>query len=581
MNNLAEILAEHELPGHFIQAIVRRAETYPSIRLDTILSDFPTLLPSDIANILSKYTKLPLLPWEDIDVAKIPITDDKLMPKSALAVPIRIEERQVVIAVGHPKSQETKDLSNKIYMAFQKETKLMLADRITRQKVFQIFQQDEGVLDLLRKNIAAAEEKVHEKGQEDINKFLTKIISEILHAAATLGASDIQFLATETFGQIFMKIQGTGHIAAEMRRNTYDRIMRVFVDEIGVPAETIKKKSVEAAITKFDGVDPEIFQLYNFRVQVTIPEPTQSEYTVATVRLLARSINIISFKDAGFNSQEIHAIKNAVDSVAGLILLVGPVNCGKSTTLYTMMIGIDAVRRLVKTIENPIEFRASMWEQNSLGGSDTLEEELSSYRDQIKGMVRKSPDCLLAGEIRTIEEAKQILGLAYASTLCFSSLHAENIAGALGRLKFWGIPNIDLVAVLRLIIAQRLIRKLCEHCKINEARPHNQAQFDLFAKNAGITEKPLIHAAKYGGCEKCQFTGFSGRLLIAEMLSSTSPGFKKTLHKAGAFEIEEMLMKDQSSLWHSGMRYVLSGKTSVGEVVRNVGRVPIETKEKA
>lgn len=580
MSNLIEILAKHKLPGHFIQAIVRRVKNYPQTRLDIILSDFPTLLPGDIAMILSEHTNLPLLKWEDIDVAKIPITNEKLMPKSALAVPISVDEDQIVITVGHPKSKETKDLSAKIYAEFKKETIINISDRITRQKVFQIFQHDVGVFDALRKNIITAEEKVHQKGQEDINQFLTQIISEILHAAATLGASDIQFLATATFGQVFMKIQGTGHIAAEMRRNTYDRIMRVFMDEISVPAETIKKKSVEAAITKFEGVDPEIFQLYNFRVQVTMPEPSEFEYTVATVRLLARSINIVSFQDAGFNDQEIRSIKNAVDSVAGLILLVGPVNCGKSTTLYTMMVGIDAVRRLVKTIENPIEFRAAMWEQNALGSTDTLEEELSAYRDQIKAMVRKSPDCLLAGEIRTVEEAKQILGLAYASTLCFSSMHSENIAGALGRLRFWGIPNIDLAAVLRLIIAQRLIRQLCEHCKIKESRPQNQAQFDFFAQDTKVEKKPKIYAAKYGGCEKCQYTGFSGRLLIAEMLSSTNPGFKQTVHKGGSLAIDEMLRKDQSSLWHSGMRYVFAGKTSVGEVVRNVGRVPIDAKEK-
>lgn len=574
MADLSEILANYDLPGHHIQAILRRVKNYPKIRLDTILSDFSKLYPADIAKILSEHLNIPLLNWSDIEVAKIPTSHPQLAPKSVAAVPIKAEDgKKAIIAVAHPQSQETKDLVNTIYAATNEEAIIMIADRITREKVFQIFQPGEGVFDNLRKNIHAAEIKTN--NDNEVSTALTKIISEILYAAAILGASDIQFTATETFGTIIMKIQGTGHIAAEFRRITYDKIMRLFIGSINVPAETIKKKSVEVGITNMEGVDQEIFQLYNFRAQVTMPEASQSDYTVATIRLLARSINIVSFADAGFNDKEISEIKHAVNSTTGLILLVGPVNSGKSTTLYTMMISIDSIRRLVKTIENPIEFRAPMWEQNNLVSTDTVEEELAAYRDQTKAMVRKSPDCLLAGELRTVEEAKQIIGLAYASTLCFSSLHAGTVADAFDRLNYWQVGAYDLANVVRLVIAQRLIRKLCKNCKIKEEQEHNLAQVQIFKKQISDNNKTEIYAANRLGCGECSYTGFNGRLLIAEILAATHPDFRSLVLACDQDSLNKAIYGQKSSLWHSGMRHVLAGDTSVGELVRNIGRVPI------
>ena len=573
---LEEILVKHEILRHHTKTIVRRVDAYRQFRLDKILEDFPMLSPTTVAAVMSDYTQTPLFKGEELDITKIPVNWPKLKPRDTAAVPVFADEKSITVAVLHPQAEETQAYMHQLHANFKKHRiHLVISDRITRQTVFRLYHRVEDDMEKLQKYIQEVEALPPQSPKTEAK--LNQVFVAIINTAVTMNASDIQLLATESFGQIQFKVEGTGHIVGEMTRDLYLRVTRKILSDLNVSPDAIKNKSTEASITSdtHGNISREVFRFFNFRCQLTMPEPKESDYTVITIRLLSRNLDLLSFEEAGFIPKQINLINQATDSVAGLVLSVGPVNSGKSTTLFGMLSQIDPVRRLIKTIENPIEFRSPLWEQNELGDTLTLKDEHLSYRQHIKGMVRKSPDCLLAGELRSAEESVEIFGLAYASTLCFSSLHAENIANAIGRLKFWGIPRVDIANVVRLIIAQRLVRRLCPQCKIPEKSKPNIAEASLYAKQVGITLSPeQIYTNDINGCDLCRHTGFVGRQLIAEILSSVEKeSYEVLVSEDGSRLLHRMLHKNNRSMWHSGMRHVVTGMVSVGEVLRHAARI--------
>ncbi len=575
-NLLASLLEEKDVPPHHIHTILRRYQRSKKIRLDAILGEFPMISPEVIAEVIAGVTGVPTTKLNEVDMKKIPVNDPRVpVPDSISVVPIAITDKFIRIAVDHPQSAETRKFVTTLSMRNPNhKTEITVADSVVRRQIYRLFQNDQKTYEPLVSAIRKAESVVG-KGLKVAESDLLAIITNIFSAAVDSEASDIQLLATHHFGQVQFKIEGTGHIVAEMERELYDRVMRKFAADININNDTLKQKTTEADIQKYNGMDENIFRQFNFRVQMTIPEPSVSDTIAATIRLLSRNINLLSFPEAGFTPEQVRQIHRATDAVAGLILLVGPVNSGKSTTLFSMLSQIDPVRRLIKTIENPIEFRCPLWEQNNLGGSSAIlnaQDEQQAYQNQIRGMVRKSPDCLLAGEMRSASEAGEIFGLSYASTLCFSSLHAENVSNAVGRMRYWGLANYDIASVTRLIIAQRLVRSLCEHCKVTEDNPANISEYKLYKSESGKTDKVMIYAASKKGCEHCRYTGFFGRQLIAEMLSVDDPKFEKVISGKNHHDIQDHLDASAATLWHSGMRHVHSGKASVDEVVRHTMR---------
>ena len=505
----------------------------------------------------------------------MPISWVDLRPTGTAAVPVFADENNITVAISYPQAEEVIAYMHQLYTDYKKHRITeVIADRIVRQTVFRLFQRDEEDIKKLQEYIHEVEALSPQSPQTEAK--LNQVIVAIINTAVTLGASDIQLLATATFGQVQYKLEGTGHIVGEMTRDLYLRVMRKMMADLNVSPDSIRNKSTEASISAetHSSLPKETFRFYNFRCQFTMPEPKESDYTVVTIRLLSKNLDLLSFADAGFAAEQIALINHAVDSVAGLVISVGPVNSGKSSTLFGMLSQIDPVRRLIKTIENPIEFRSPLWEQNALGDTLTTEEEHAAYRNHIKGMVRKSPDCLLAGELRSAEESLEIFSLAYASTLCFSSLHAENIANAIGRLQFWGIPRVDLANVMRLIIAQRLVRRLCLHCKIPEESEVNLKEAAFYAEQTDANlSSAKIFSSSIGGCKFCKYTGFVGRRLIAEMLSSVEKeSYEILISEESGRLLKRHMFKNRSSLWHSGMRYVMAGKVSVEEVVRHTSR---------
>ena len=235
------------------------------------------------------------------------------------------------------------------------------------------------------------------------------------------------------------------------------------------------------------------------------------------IRILAKSAKGLQIHKLGFDSSSLRLIKQELHKSSGVILLVGPTGCGKSTTLYAMLDCINDTSKKIITLEDPIEYRVDGLIQVLLN-----EEYNFSFEKALRGALRQDPDIMMIGEIRDSQTLESALQASLTGHLIFATLHANDTLGALERILALGGRIEVLAQNLLLIISQRLVRKLCEHCKIEVKKDfydeYKQQMYANFCANLTLPNR--LFRAK--GCPYCNNSGFSGRILLTEVLPQST-----------------------------------------------------------
>ncbi len=273
------------------------------------------------------------------------------------------------------------------------------------------------------------------------------------------------------------------------------------------------------------------------------------------LRILDKSRVPLDLTRLGFLPQELEIIRRGIDSSYGLVFLTGPTGSGKSTTLYAALNEVKSTAKNILTAEDPVEYRIEEINQVQVKPEIGL-----TFANALRCFLRQDPDIILIGEVRDLETAEMTIRAALTGHLVFSTLHTNDAISTINRLVDIGVPNYLVVASLRLIIAQRLIRKLCSDCKEPyEVRPEDIPQ--SITLNA-----PVIYKAK--GCEKCNFIGYKGRSVINEVIL-VDDEIRTAVHKGlPSSEIMEMARKKGTlTLLESGLKRVEEGITSLEEVL--------------
>jgi len=273
------------------------------------------------------------------------------------------------------------------------------------------------------------------------------------------------------------------------------------------------------------------------------------------LRILDKSRVPLDLARLGFLPQELEVIRRGIEASCGLIILAGPTGSGKSTTLYAALNEIKSTTKNILTAEDPVEYRIEEINQVQIKPEIGL-----TFATALRCFLRQDPDIILVGEVRDLETAEMTIRAALTGHLVFSTLHTNNAVSTITRLVDIGIPSYLVVASLRLIIAQRLIRKLCPDCKEPyEVRPEDIPQ--------GITlNSSVIYKAK--GCEKCNFIGYKGRSVINEVIL-VDEEIRAAVHKGlASSQIMEIAKKKGTfTLLESGLKRVEEGVTSLEEVL--------------
>ncbi|MCK5131127.1 MAG: type II/IV secretion system protein [Candidatus Sabulitectum sp.] len=274
------------------------------------------------------------------------------------------------------------------------------------------------------------------------------------------------------------------------------------------------------------------------------------------LRILDPAILMQDLSVLGFDQREMNIYMDMINSPNGLVLVTGPTGSGKTTTLYSSLITISSEQNNIVTIEDPVEFVTDEFNQISVQKAIDL-----TFITALRHVLRQDPDIIMVGEIRDRETAISAMRSALTGHLVLSTLHTNDTASTVVRLMDMGVEPYLLVSTLRGIIAQRLVRSICPHCR--EEYTPNSMECDLVGIDSSAK---LIRGA---GCRECRSTGYRGRIAIFEIMSIDEDIRRGLVRRASLDEIRDIaLAGGMVTLRKAGIRKVLEGVTTVSELVR-------------
>ncbi|WP_301102175.1 type II/IV secretion system protein [Propionivibrio sp.] len=279
------------------------------------------------------------------------------------------------------------------------------------------------------------------------------------------------------------------------------------------------------------------------------------------LRILDRQKGLVPLEGLGLTERQLDQLKLMIARPEGIILVTGPTGSGKTTTLYSILNHINSEGVNIMTLEDPVEYPMTLVRQTSVAEAAKLD-----FANGIRSMMRQDPDIILVGEIRDAETADMALRAAMTGHQVYSTLHTNSSIGAIPRLLDIGIlPDIMAGNIIG-VIAQRLVRRLCPHCKTPyQAEPHEARLLG----GAADTPRPVIF--RPCGCERCEFQGYRGRLAIMEILRMNADLDELIARRCTVREIRQLAASQGfESLSDDGLRRVFDGSTSIEELGRVV-----------
>ncbi|MHC4517525.1 MAG: GspE/PulE family protein, partial [Planctomycetota bacterium] len=281
-----------------------------------------------------------------------------------------------------------------------------------------------------------------------------------------------------------------------------------------------------------------------------------------SIRVLNTNAANCTLDDLGVTRKQLTVISQTMQKPSGMILICGPTGSGKTTTMYAMLSAIDRFARNVITVEDPIEAVLPETSQIEINPKADI-----TFAKTLRSILRQDPDVICVGEIRDEETAEIALRASQTGHLVLATLHCDSNATALVRLLDLGISSLLLSSGLSLVMSQRLLRCLCEHCKSPAGLSDSQiAQLD----KKGIDRSGIFEA---GQCKRCDRTGYFGRTAICDLLI-VDEAMKAQIAEDQTFLAHmraEGMKKGQSSLRRQGLKTVVTGVTSLEELKRVVG----------
>jgi general secretion pathway protein E len=293
---------------------------------------------------------------------------------------------------------------------------------------------------------------------------------------------------------------------------------------------------------------------FDFRIS-TLPIMTGESIVM---RILDKSKVMIKLEDLGMHPVNFKKFRAAMDAPYGIIFVTGPTGSGKTTTLYAGLNAIKNVKTKMITVEDPVEYQMNLIQQVQVNNKANL-----TFSSALRSILRQDPDIIMIGEVRDQETLKIAIEASLTGHLVFSTLHTNDAVSAVTRVVDMGIEAYLISGALVAIQAQRLIRKVCPHCKvktnINEEVKHDFKKF--------LPDEYQFFKAK--GCEKCMNTGYSGREMVSEVLTVDDNIASMIARGTSKEEILEYALENGfvTMFEDAGMR-ALEGKTTVEEVYR-------------
>ena len=375
---------------------------------------------------------------------------------------------------------------------------------------------------------------------------IIKFVNSLFYQAIKKDASDIHIESHENKGIVRFRIDGVLIKHVDIDKH----VVNLIVNRIKV----ISNLDISEKRVPQDGRTIVKIAKKSLDIRVSVLPTYYGERVV--MRILMDSSNIPTLEALGFDKELTQQFESLLSHSYGMILVTGPTGSGKSTTLHSFLKTISTPEKNIITIEDPVEYKADSINQIQVNPKANL-----TFSSGLRSILRQDPDVVMVGEIRDSETAKIAIQAALTGHLMFSTLHTNNSTAAITRLIDMGIEEFLISSSLLGVLSQRLVRKLCPHCK-EEDKLHISIKKEL-----DIDEKLIFYKAK--GCKKCSFTGYSGRVAVGEFFMLNDDVRSMLKKEMKDFEIREAMQKKGLVLLSTKIESLLkSGTTSLQEAIR-------------
>jgi len=503
----------------------------------------------DLGTLIATYLKLPF-----VRLSKMQIPEDAFH-----IVPERIARRQKVVAYA-------KD-SNGVKLAMADPHNVLVQDMISKKTGLPVTaslatERDiYGVIRIYRRDLQKTLDRLIKEsflisGNED-SAPVGKIVDLIIDYAYQDKASDIHIEPQEKESLIRFRVDGILHDFAIVPKNLHEQII--------TRIKVLSRLRTDEHLTPQDGKMQMKLEEENLDIRVSLVPIVEGEKAV--LRLLASRFRQFSLMDLGMAEKDLQKMIKAYGRSFGMILSTGPTGSGKTTSIYAILKILNTREKNITTIEDPVEYKIKGVNQIQTNAKTDL-----TFASGLRSILRQDPNIVFVGEIRDNETANIAVNAALTGHLVVSTLHTNDAATALPRLTDMKVEPFLVASTVNIIVAQRLIRKICDSCRTAVKIPYQDLATHLSPEiiqrhfGADIVEVQVYQGK---GCKACHMSGFQGRLGVFEVLEVSERIRKLIVEKNDSDVILRAAVEEgMTTMLDDGLNKVAAGVTSLSEVLR-------------
>ncbi len=530
-----------------------------SLSLGEALLQLDLISDENLGKIIADYLKLPFT-----TLSKVAIPNDVLR-----VVPESVAQKYKLISFAHDKNGLKVATTNLDHPEILEMLSQKVGDKIvpyfaTDQDIndsFRLYKKElQKTFNELLKQQVTEVSKTPGQATKVINKDapISKLVDLLIEYAYQDKASDIHIEPEDENSLVRFRIDGILHDMVKLPKELHD--------QVATRIKVLSRLRTDEHLSAQDGKMQIDLPQEKLDIRVSIVPIVAGEKVV--LRLLSSRSRQFSLRDLGMNELDLEKVKNGFSKPYGMVLSTGPTGSGKTTSIYAMLKILNTREKNIATIEDPVEYQIDGINQIQVNPKTNL-----TFVDGLRAILRQDPNVIFVGEIRDDETASIAVNSAMTGHLVLSTLHTNNAATALPRLVDMKIEPFLVSSTVNIIIGQRLIRKICEMCRVSSTKDTIEVgkhlPKDLIKKHFGDSKQIRVYHGK--GCPVCHGTGYSGRVGIFEILDVTE-GIQQLIdQKADSSEIvKQAVSEGMTTMLDDGLEKVQQGVTTIEEVLRAV-----------
>ena len=550
---LNSLQTSNKITSADIAKIKRMQEEKPNVSLLVILTRLGLVSDADIAFCLHEILEIPLIRKEQYPCENIVSTHiSERFLKEQKILPLTIDNHSIKIVMSDPLDFESKDA---IAIACDREVVVSIGiaseiengiEQILGDKTSQM---NQILSDVTLEDIS--EEEVDHLKDLASEAPVIRLVNLLIQKAIEDHASDIHIEPFEGLLKVRYRVDGVlKEVESPPKQFSAAVISRVKI---------MAKLDIAERRLPQDGRIRSRLQGKDFDMRISTIPTMHGESVV--IRLLNQESVVLDFDALGFSKTVKAELHDVLNLPHGMLLITGPTGSGKTTTLYTALSYLNQPNRKIITVEDPIEYQLEGINQIQAKSSIGL-----NFANALRSIVRQDPDVIMVGEMRDTETAEICIKSALTGHFVLSTLHTNDAASSITRLIEMRVEDYLLTSTLNAVLAQRLVRVLCNHCK----KPSDNSQkFIEDCQNHNVKVPHNVQIYQANGCPECGNTGYMGRTCIVEFLRLNENIKKKILDHTDANELTLLAVENgMQTMYQDGLNKVLNGITTVEEVTR-------------